>query len=216
MKDKLISEEVKRMRMIMGYNRSKTLNENFEMISEIQGAGATPPADTKEPATTNKAGGGTAKPSYTVPSEIKNVKVFQDWIISKGWGSELGPMQNDNKFGKYTSAAWDKHKGEYLGQIASNDKNDVEVSSSTGKNDMDGTDVTINPGATSSTGGHDMGGDAGQNMDDADVTINPGATNATTTPSVTPTQTSQNSTYSVRGGGPVADDGGTEVTVQEN
>jgi len=174
MKNNLISEEVKRMRMIMGYNRSKTLNENFETISEMTGAGATAP---ESKSSGSKGTGSVTRTASTVPSEIKNVKVFQDWIISKGWGSELGPMQNDNKFGKYTSAAWDKHKSEYLGQIASNDKDDVEVSSSTGNNDMDGTDVTINPGANSSTTGQDMGGDAGDNMDGTDVTINPGATN---------------------------------------
>jgi len=214
MRDNLISEEVKRMKMIMGYNRSKTLNENFEMISEITGPGAGGPQPEKS---TGNTGGGTRTASNaTIPSELKNVKAFQDWVVSNGFGSELGPTGADNKFGKYTSAAWNNHKSQYLGQATSNDKDDAEVSSSTGNNDMDGTDVTINPGANSSTTGQDMGGDAGDNMDDADVTINPGATNAANTPSVTPTQNSQNSTYSVRGGGPVADDEGTEVTVKEN
>jgi len=210
MKNNLISEEVKRMRMIMGYNRSKTLNENFETISEMTGAGATAP---ESKSSGSKGTGSVTRTASTVPTELKNVKVFQDWIISKGWGSELGPLGADNKFGKYTSAAWDKHKSEYLGQATSNDKDDAEVSSSTGNNDMDGTDVTINPGAKSSTTGQDMGGDTGDNMDDADVTINPGATNVTNTPSVTQTQNSTNSTYSVRGGGPVVDDE-TEITTE--
>jgi hypothetical protein len=125
MKNNLINEEIKKMRMIMGYNRSKTLNENIEMISEITGAGATAPGETAGVA--NAGSGQVTKKVYTVPSDLKNVKDFQDWVVSKGFGSELGPRGVDGKYGRYTAAAFAKHKGEYLKQPLPDDEYNVKV-----------------------------------------------------------------------------------------
>jgi hypothetical protein len=58
-----------------------------------------------------------------------------------------------------------------------------------------------------------MGGNTGQDMDGTDVTINSGTTNVANPPSATTTKTSTDSTYSVRGGGPVVDDE-TEITTE--
>ena len=120
MNNNLINEEIKKMRMIMGYNRSKTLSENIDMISEITGAGATPPDGTTGSATTGGATtggattGGATKTVYKVPSELKSVIDFQNWMVKNGFGSELGPMGADGKYGRYTSAAFAKHKDTYL------------------------------------------------------------------------------------------------------
>ena len=55
---------------------------------------------------------------FPAPQELKSkqggVKAFQDWAVSNGFGSELGPTGADSKFGKFTKAAWEKHKDEYL------------------------------------------------------------------------------------------------------
>jgi len=139
MKNNLISEEIKKMRMIMGYNRSKTLNENIEMISEITGAGATPP---DAAAGAGTAGAGTVK-VYTVPSDLKNVKDFQEWVVKQGWGSELGPRGADNKYGRYTAAAFAKHKDEYLKKPLPDDEYTVAV-------DADPNDVLANTGTDGS------------------------------------------------------------------
>ena len=148
MKNNLISEDIKRMRMIMGYNRSKTLNENFEIISEMTGAGATPP---DAAAGAGTAGAGTVK-VYTVPSDLKNVKDFQEWVVKQGWGSELGPRGADNKYGRYTAAAFAKHKDEYLKKPLPDDEYtvavDAEDASDVQKNTTDNTTQTT--GATPS------------------------------------------------------------------
>jgi hypothetical protein len=125
MKNNLINEEIKKMRMIMGYNRSKTLNENIEMISEITGAGATAPGETAGAADGNS--GQVTKKVYTIPSDLKDVKGFQDWVVSKGFGSELGPRGADGKYGRYTAAAFAKHKGDYLKKPLADDEYDVPV-----------------------------------------------------------------------------------------
>jgi len=126
------------MRMIMGYNRSKTLNENIKMISEITGAGATPPDAGAGTAGAGTAGARTVK-VYKVPSELKNVEDFQKWVISKGWGSELGPRGVDNRYGRYTAAAFAKHKDEYLKKPLADDEYTVAV-------DADPNDVLANTG----------------------------------------------------------------------
>jgi hypothetical protein len=143
MKNNLINEEIKKMRMIMGYNRSKTLNENIEMISEITGAGATPPGETAGAGVANAGSGQVTKKVYTVPSDLKNVKDFQDWVVSKGWGSELGPRGADNKYGRYTAAAFAKHKDEYLKKPLPDDEFTVAV-------DADPNDVLTNTGTDGS------------------------------------------------------------------
>jgi len=55
---------------------------------------------------------------FPAPQELKSkqggVKAFQDWAVSNGFGSELGPTGADSKFGKFTKDAWEKHKDEYL------------------------------------------------------------------------------------------------------
>ena len=141
MKNNLIGEDIKRMRMIMGYNRSKTLNENFEIISEITGAGATPPSETSlgTAGTTGTAGGGGTTTVYKVPSELKSVTDFQNWVVKNGFGSELGPRGVDGKYGRYTSAAFAKHKDEYLKQPLPDDEYNVRV-------DAEGSDIQANSG----------------------------------------------------------------------
>ena len=134
MNNNLINEEIKKMRMIMGYNRSKTLNENIEMISEITGAGATPPDGTTGGGTT---GGGVTKTVYKVPSELKSVTDFQKWMVKNGFGSELGPMGVDGKYGRYTAAAFTKYKDEYLKQPLPDDGYNVPV-------DVEASDVQAN------------------------------------------------------------------------
>ena len=141
MKNNLISEDIKRMRMIMGYNRSKTLNENFEIISEITGAGATPPDAVAGTGTANANSGQVTKKTYTVPPDLKNVKSFQDWLVSKGFGGELGPLGADGKYGKYTAAAFTKHKDDYLKKPLEDDEYSVPV-------DADANDVLKTPDAT--------------------------------------------------------------------
>ena len=145
MNNNLINEEIKKMRMIMGYNRSKTLNENIEMISEITGAGATPPDGTTGGVTTGgvttgggTTGGGTRR-AYTLPSDLKDVKAFQEWVVSKGFASELGPRGVDGKYGRYTAAAFAKHKDEYLKKPLADDEYTVAV-------DAEGSDVLANSG----------------------------------------------------------------------
>jgi hypothetical protein len=144
MNNNLINEEIKKMRMIMGYNRSKTLNENIEMISEITGAGATPPDGTTGGGTTGggttgggTTGGGVTKTVYKVPSELKSVTDFQKWMVKNGFGSELGPMGVDGKYGRYTAAAFTKYKDEYLKQPLPDDGYNVPV-------DVEASDVQAN------------------------------------------------------------------------
>ena len=146
MNNNLINEEIKKMRMIMGYNRSKTLNENIEMISEITGAGATPPDGTTGGVTTGggttgggTTGGGATKTVYKVPSELKSVTDFQKWMVKNGFGSELGPMGVDGKYGRYTAAAFTKYKDEYLKQPLPDDEYNVRV-------DAEGSDIQANSG----------------------------------------------------------------------
>ena len=151
MKNNLISEEIKKMRMIMGYNRSKTLNENIEMISEITGAGATPPDATAAGAGTPNTGGVTRK-AYTVPSDLKDVKAFQEWVVSQGFASELGPRGVDGKYGRYTAAAFAKHKDEYLKKPLPDDEFtvavDAEDASDVQKNTTDNTNANNAQGNT--------------------------------------------------------------------
>jgi hypothetical protein len=68
-----------------------------------------------------KSCGGTVKKVYKpipVPEELKSkqggVKEFQDWLVANKLGNELGRFGADAKFGKFTKAAWEKHKDEYL------------------------------------------------------------------------------------------------------
>ena len=107
------------------------------LISELKGEGATPPGGT--------AGGGTVKVS-TVPSDLKNVKSFQDWLVSKGFGGELGPLGADGKYGRYTAAAFAKHKDGYLKQPLPDDEYtvavDAEDASDVQKNTTDNTTQT--------------------------------------------------------------------------
>jgi hypothetical protein len=150
MKNNLVNEDIKRMRMIMGYNRSKTLNENFEIISEITGVGATPPDGTSL-GTTGSGTAGAVK-TYTVPSELKNVTDFQNWAVKNGFGSELGPRGVDGKYGRYTAAAFAKHKDVYLKNPLPDDEYtvavDAEDASDVQKNTTDNTTQTT--GATPS------------------------------------------------------------------
>lgn len=158
MNNNLINEEIKKMRMIMGYNRSKTLNENIEMISEITGAGATPPD--AGAGTTDGNSGQVTKKVYKIPSELKNVEDFQKWVVSKGFGSELGPRGVDNRYGRYTAAAFAKHKGDYLKKPLADDEytnvvdavpNDTLTDTNTDPNNVNQTNVNTQQNADSDT-----------------------------------------------------------------
>ena len=160
MKNNLINEEIKKMRMIMGYNRSKTLNENIEMISEITGAGATPPGGAAGAGTTDGNSGQVTKKVYTIPSDLKDVKAFQEWVVSKGFGSELGPRGVDSKYGRYTAAAFAKHKDEYLKKPLADDEytnvvdavpNDTLTDTNTDPNNVNQTNVNTQQNADSDT-----------------------------------------------------------------
>jgi len=118
-----------KLNLIEEISRIKTL------ISELKGEGATPP----DVATgTGTANAGTVK-VYTVPSELKNVTDFQNWAVKNGFGSELGPRGADGKYGRYTAAAFAKHKDEYLKQPLPDDEYSVAV-------DADASDVLANTG----------------------------------------------------------------------
>ena len=138
----------------MGYNRSKTLNENIEMISEITGPGATPPDGTTGGGTTGggTTGGGVTKTVYKVPSELKNVTDFQNWAVKNGFGSELGPRGVDGKYGRYTAAAFAKHKNDYLKKPLPDDEYNVPVdaedASDVQKNTTDNTNANNAQGNT--------------------------------------------------------------------
>lgn len=159
MNNNLINEEIKKMRMIMGYNRSKTLNENIEMISEITGAGATPPDAGAGTTGAGTTGARTVK-VYKIPSELKNVEDFQKWVVSKGFGSELGPRGVDNRYGRYTAAAFAKHKGDYLKKPLADDEytnvvdavpNDTLTDTNTDPNNVNQTNVNTQQNADSDT-----------------------------------------------------------------
>lgn len=160
MKNNLINEEIKKMRMIMGYNRSKTLNENIEMISEITGAGAAAPDGTAGAATAG-AGASTVK-VYNVPSELKNVTDFQNWAVKNGFGSELGPRGVDGKYGRYTAAAFAKHKDGYLKQPLPDDEYSVAV-------DDEPNDVLKTPDATGNNTNQTTGATPPAEVDANDV-----------------------------------------------
>jgi hypothetical protein len=99
-----------------------TLNEEIrrisQLISEIAGEGATPPSDnTATGGGGNRGGSGVSRPAYTIPQDLRDaggVKAFQDWMVSQGLGSELGRAGADGKYGRFTSAAWEKNKASFL------------------------------------------------------------------------------------------------------
>jgi hypothetical protein len=112
---------------------------------------------------------------FPAPQELKSkqggVKAFQDWAVSNGFGSELGPTGADSKFGKFTKAAWEKHKDEYL-----------------------------NKSSTVSTGYEDYGGVSGDNKPAGNVNQTP-AGNVNQTPAgnvQTPTGNVQTPTGNVQ------------------
>lgn len=85
-------------------------------------------------------GGGTGggKAAATVPAELKDVKGFQDWLDKNkaGWatGYKDGIINQGKNgggyglFGPRTSAAWNKHKDEYLkGGSTSTSASDIET-----------------------------------------------------------------------------------------
>jgi len=85
-----------------------TLNEEIkrisQLISETGGGG-------------NRGGSGVSRPAYTIPQDLRDaggVKAFQDWMVSQGLGSELGRAGADGKYGRFTSAAWEKNKASFL------------------------------------------------------------------------------------------------------
>jgi hypothetical protein len=109
---------------------------------------------------------------FPAPQELKSkqggVKAFQDWAVSNGFGSELGPTGADSKFGKFTKAAWEKHKDEYL-----------------------------NKSSTVSTGYEDYGGVSGDNKPAGNVQTPAGNVNQTPAGNVqTPTGNVQTPTGS--------------------
>ena len=98
-----------------------TLNEEIkrisQLISEIAGEGATPPSDNTGGGGNRGGGGGGGQQAYTIPQDLRDaggVKAFQDWMVSQGLGSELGRAGADGKYGRFTSAAWEKNKASFL------------------------------------------------------------------------------------------------------
>ena len=122
-----INEELGRIKLMMEYNRSKTMTENLQRLSEITGAGATPPPATNTGTPTNTGGnlgGSPSAPAPQIPSELANaegVKKFQDWLDTNkpGWasgysGGVVNKGRGYGRFGPRTSAAWNTHKNAYL------------------------------------------------------------------------------------------------------
>ncbi len=77
---------------------------------------------------------GSRSGGYAIPTDLQQsggVKAFQDWMVSKNLGSELGKFGADGKFGRFTSAAWNKYKNQYLNK-----------STTTGEEGFDGGGAT--------------------------------------------------------------------------
>ena len=144
-----------KLNLIEEISRIKTL------ISELKGEGATPPGGAAGAGTTGAGtkGAGTVK-VYKIPSELKNVEDFQKWVVSKGFGSELGPRGVDNRYGRYTAAAFAKHKGDYLKKPLADDEytnvvdavpNDTLTDTNTDPNNVNQTNVNPQQNADSDT-----------------------------------------------------------------
>lgn len=129
--DKIVTEELTRMRSLFSYERGKVVSEQeiqeigfgAAAVAAAQAARTTPSgynlSQTKTPAATTPA---TPPP---IPSELKDlegVKKFQDWLDTnkKGWASGYanGILNKTGKgygrMGPRTSKAWNLYKAEFL------------------------------------------------------------------------------------------------------
>lgn len=129
--DKLVTEELTRMRSLFSYERGKVVSEQeiqeigfgAAAVAAAQAARTTPSgynlSQTTTPAATTPA---TPPP---IPSELKDlegVKKFQDWLDTnkKGWASGYvnGVLNKVGKgygrMGPRTTKAWNLYKAEFL------------------------------------------------------------------------------------------------------
>ncbi len=147
-KSKLSPEQaLETIKLRMKYDSSKTLNENIGIVNE-QGLAGNPmtgqasggqtysytqkpkptpsptpvPVETKKetkPVETKKET--TTKKEVVLPSELKDVKAFQDWLDTnkKGWAAGyadgiVNKGRGYGTFGPRTKKAWDTYKDEFL------------------------------------------------------------------------------------------------------
>ena len=115
--DKLVIEELLRMKSLFGYERGKVISE--QEIQELGGMGSAgyyyAQAQQKK----------SVKPAAPIPTELKDingVKKFQDWLDEHkaGWASGYkdGKLKRTGngwgRMGPRTSKAWGLYKDEYL------------------------------------------------------------------------------------------------------
>ena len=126
--NKIITEELSRMKSLFGYKRGKVVSE--QEIQEL-GIGAAYALSQQNPRTTpsgynlsqtNTSSSTTPPPIPTELKDIEGVKKFQDWLDEKkqGWakGYANGVLNKLGKgygrMGPRTSKAWNEFKDEYL------------------------------------------------------------------------------------------------------
>lgn len=129
--DKLIQEELERMKLLSRYNNSKTLSEQKLYEYTYQNGNPAQPAgaSAKQVKGLTPAPAQVAKKPAPVPTPLqlkdaKGVQTFQDWLDTnaKGWASGyrdgiINKGKNGGGYGKFgprTQKAWSQYKDQYL------------------------------------------------------------------------------------------------------